>query len=242
MKASIKECTDTSIRVVLHSPVSFANALRRILLAEVPMTAIDLVEVRENRTVLADEMLANRLGLVPIYHTRPLVLKTECDCDSYCSRCSIQFTLNEKNRTDRVMAVTGKHLVSDKPSGFEDPAERVECHNSLIIKLAPGQSLDMKCIARRGTPQTHAKYCPVTAVGFVYDRRNKQRETNLWVEEDVRKEWPGINQSEDVEWGGCNEVEMDVEIVEGIGKPRDVLLSALEIFRNKMAKILEQLD
>lgn len=235
MKIETKECTDTNIRVVVHGEVSFANAIRRILLGEVPTAAIDVVEIKENRTVLADEMLANRLGLVPIRITRSLVLKTECDCDSYCHRCSVKLVLREHNTGDRVQTVTGKHLRPETPG-------EVEVHDSLLAKLAPGQHLDVTCIARRGAPLSHAKYCLVTAVGFVYDRRNRTRATRLWFEDDVRREWPGINQDEDVDWGECGAVELDIEVVEGVGHPRDILLSALEIFRSKMAGILEQLE
>lgn len=46
--------------------VSVANALRRILLAEVPTVAIETVYIQENTSILQDEVLSHRLGLVPI--------------------------------------------------------------------------------------------------------------------------------------------------------------------------------
>ena len=46
--------------------VSFTNAIRRILLAEVPSMAIEKVELYNNTTVMHDEFLGHRLGLIPI--------------------------------------------------------------------------------------------------------------------------------------------------------------------------------
>jgi len=46
--------------------VSFANALRRILLAEIPTVAIEKVYIADNTSIIHDEVLAHRLGLVPI--------------------------------------------------------------------------------------------------------------------------------------------------------------------------------
>ncbi|KAI5151722.1 DNA-directed RNA polymerase II subunit RPB3 [Enteropsectra breve] len=230
MKIEVKECTATNIKFTMHSSVAFANALRRILLSEVPCTAIDTVEIFENGSVIPDEMLAHRLGLVPLRHSQPLNLKTECHCDSTCERCSIIMSIQKENTGDYPISLTGRDLQ------IESSGE-VVCHPSLIVKLAPKQRIDIRCIARQGLPKTHIKYCPVTAVSFSYDPQNKMRDTVLWHEGNIAEEWPAINQAEEIEWGVCKEVEMDVEIVEGVGTPKEILARALRIFRNKMVNI-----
>ena len=45
---------------------SIANALRRIILAEVPAVAIEYVYFSENSSIIQDEVLSHRLGLIPI--------------------------------------------------------------------------------------------------------------------------------------------------------------------------------
>lgn len=45
---------------------SIANAIRRVLIAEVPTVAIEHVYIFNNTSIIQDEVLAHRLGLVPI--------------------------------------------------------------------------------------------------------------------------------------------------------------------------------
>lgn len=61
--------------VLSDTDTSVANTLRRIMIAEVPTLAIDLVEFHENSTVLNDEYIAHRLGLIPIRYQPPDSIK-----------------------------------------------------------------------------------------------------------------------------------------------------------------------
>jgi len=67
MKFEITHLTEDEVEFDLRGvDVSFANALRRIMLSEVPTMAIESVYIEENAGVVQDEVLAHRLGLIPI--------------------------------------------------------------------------------------------------------------------------------------------------------------------------------
>ena len=51
---------------LLNTDLTIANALRRIIISEVPTMAIEIVEIEENTSAHHDEFLAHRCGLIPI--------------------------------------------------------------------------------------------------------------------------------------------------------------------------------
>jgi DNA-directed RNA polymerase subunit D len=123
--------------------LQYANALRRICLNGVAIYAIDTVDMIENSSVLADEGITHRLGLIP--------LKTDLSrSDESDSR--IMLTLDSGDDTETGRTVTSAELSSDdkvvKPSSDQIP----------IIYLAPGQKLKFEAYARLGRGTEHAKW------------------------------------------------------------------------------------
>ncbi len=78
-----------------NSDLSVANALRRIMIAEVPTIAIDLVEVKENTSALHDEFIAHRLGLIPLrsFNVDNFNINEDCKCQSICDKCVVSYKL-----------------------------------------------------------------------------------------------------------------------------------------------------
>lgn len=76
--------------------VSFANALRRIMIAEVPTVAIEHVYMWNNSSIVHDEVLAHRLGLVPIHVDPRLFDEFLGEDDEATDRNTIVFRLSIK--------------------------------------------------------------------------------------------------------------------------------------------------
>jgi len=105
---------------------SVANALRRIMMAEVPTMAIEYVNIIENDSVLFDEFLAHRMGLLPLtshyvgdippdFTTgRGFKEYKDCNCFDGCGYCTAQFELDVTNTEDKVLTVTHYDIVESK--------------------------------------------------------------------------------------------------------------------------------
>ena len=123
--------------------LQYANALRRICLNGVPIYAIDTVDIIENSSVLADEGITHRLGLIP--------LKTDLSrSDESDSR--IMLTLDSGDDTETGRTVTSAELSSD------DKVVRPSSDQIPIVHLAPGQKLKFEAYARLGKGTEHAKW------------------------------------------------------------------------------------
>lgn len=156
-----------TLRFVLSdvSP-AFANALRRIILAEVPVMAIDDVMILENNSVMYDEILAHRLGLIPVTTDQTYNLPEECTCKSElgCEKCRATLSL-EVEAADPVEVVYTSNL---KP---ENPEVKPVSDKIPIIKLAQGQRVKLEAYAKLGRGRDHAKWQPASACTYSYDEK-----------------------------------------------------------------------
>ncbi|HXX73238.1 MAG TPA: DNA-directed RNA polymerase subunit D [Candidatus Acidoferrales bacterium] len=164
MEIKILEEKDNSLRFLLGGVShAYANALRRAMIAEVPAMAIDDVIILENTSVLYDEVIAHRLGLIPLKtDLDAFVLPEECDCKSElgCSKCRASFTLEVESVEEPVM------VYSSDLKG--DSAAVPVSGNIPIVKLGPAQRLKLELYAKLGRGLEHAKWQPVSACAYKY--------------------------------------------------------------------------
>ena len=125
-------------------PLQYANALRRICLNGIPIYAVDTIDILSNTSVLADEGIAHRLGLIP--------LKTEISA------------VQQDNKSDNIMLTLDSGIASETRTVLagelksQDAIVKPISDNIPIVTLAPGQSLKFEAHARLGRGTEHAKW------------------------------------------------------------------------------------
>ena len=135
----------------------FANTLRRLIVDEVPTMAIEDVEFIKNNSILYDEMIAHRLGLVPLKtDLKSYNLPDKCKCEGKgCNRCQLKLVLR---------ATKGAGIVHSSEIKSKDPAVKPVYEDIPIVKLLKGQTLELEATAVLGRGKQHMKWSP----GHVY--------------------------------------------------------------------------
>jgi len=122
----------------------YINSLRRVLMYQVPTVAIDTVFIYENSSYIHDEMLAQRLGAVPL----------NVDPASVGDDEEIELTL-EVETGEKSRDVLSGDLVSETIKPFLD--------DIVLSHMGPNQKIKLTAKARKGIGETHAKWSPITA-------------------------------------------------------------------------------
>ncbi|KAJ1656033.1 DNA-directed RNA polymerase core subunit rpc40 [Dispira simplex] len=162
---------------------SLANAFRRILIAEVPTMAIEQVFVMNNTGIVQDEVLAQRLGLVPIKADPELFnFKTAedsaTDLNTIVFRLHVQCRHNPESPSDS-SEPHNPYINADVMSGdlvwepkgtqeerFQDDPIRPVLNDILLAKLRPGQEINCELHCHKGIGKTHAKWSPVATASY----------------------------------------------------------------------------
>ncbi|KAI0022990.1 DNA-directed RNA polymerase [Xylariomycetidae sp. FL0641] len=174
---------------------SIANAFRRILIAEIPTLAIETVFVANNTSVIQDEVLAHRLGLIPftggkkglrdfmIFWRKPGPEEdpyaTTFDNNTVSLQLQAKCTHNKdapKDSTDPKELYHNAHIYARdivfNPLGGQsqwfsgEDAIRPVNPDVLIAKLRPGQEIDVEMHMHKGYGWDHAKYSPVATASY----------------------------------------------------------------------------
>jgi len=151
-----------------------ANALRRVLIADIPKLAIEEVEFHlgtiggeddkeyESAAPLFDEVISHRLGMLPIPTDLELFnYRSECEeCDGDgCPNCTVIYSLNKKGPC----TVYSGDLIPVGENELRPVDDLIP-----IVKLNEDQALLMYATAELGTAKEHAKWQPTSGVAYKY--------------------------------------------------------------------------
>lgn len=161
MDIEVKKKDDVSIVFIIRGvDVTFINTIRRIAISEVAKMAIEDVNIIRNDSAMFDEVLAHRLGLIPLTSnleaTEAITLDGECDCEDYCPSCSVSFILKE----DGPGVVYSKDLTS-KDSKIKSVYDTIP-----ILKLKEGEAVELEAVAKLGFGKDHSKWIPTTVSAY----------------------------------------------------------------------------
>jgi DNA-directed RNA polymerase subunit D len=128
------------------------------MIGEVPTLAIEDVRIYDNTSALFDEMLAHRLGLIPIKtDLSSYTTQEKCSCGGAgCPGCTSTYTLS----------VEGPRTVMSSDLIPQDPKAAPVYGNIPIVKLTKGQKLVLEARAVLNTGRAHAKWQPTLVCGY----------------------------------------------------------------------------
>ncbi|CAM9341335.1 unnamed protein product [Discosporangium mesarthrocarpum] len=168
--------------------VSVANALRRILLSEVPTLAIEHVYMFMNSSIIHDEVFAHRLGLVPIKaDPRAFEFIGGAEGDDPTEFNTAVFKIDVKNPAHQAEPAelprgtayaAGPRQTLNVFSGALEwipqggqlerfPEGMAPVHEDILLaKLRPDQEIIAEMHCRKGNGKDHAKFSPVATASY----------------------------------------------------------------------------
>ncbi|CAD8087817.1 unnamed protein product [Paramecium primaurelia] len=189
-RIEILELNDEKCKFSFEGDLSIANAIRRVMIAEVPVMAIHFVDIIENTSPLSDEFLAQRLGLIPLvsYDADSKMYDWEADADSIDDqKIKVVFTLRQKNLNDTPLEITSQHLEPEFGQVGEMAIRPVRMFSPIngkevgipITRLGKNQSVHVRCHALKGFGKMHAKWSPINIATFRHEPEINMDQTQL---------------------------------------------------------------
>lgn len=133
---------------------TFVNAIRRTIMLDIPCIAIEDISIYENDSVMFDEFLAHRLGLLPV----------KSSAKGYKLGDSVKMVLEKE----------GPCMVYSKDIKSTDPKVEVADKKIPIVKLGKNHKLKLEMKAVMQTGKEHVKWQPAV-VSYEQDEKDPNR-------------------------------------------------------------------
>ncbi len=158
----LKKSENKIVFVIEGISIEMINAMRRIILTEIPVMAIDEIIILKNDSPLYDEIISHRMGLIPLKTDLDVYkLPHECDCLGYgCPLCQVSLTCEIANTTSAPLDIYSGDLSSNDPKIVPvDPYIP-------IVKIDKNAKIIIEAYAILGFAKNHAKWQAVSNVAF----------------------------------------------------------------------------
>lgn len=191
---------------------SIANALRRVMIAEVPTMAIEHVFIVNNTSIIQDEVLSHRLGMIPLrVDPRQFEFKKKddpkTDRNTVVLKMDVAFQGDGKVFSDSLVWLsTGSEMPEqtgltnfegDQSTWIKEPV-RVVHDDILVAKLRAKQCIKLECHCVKGVGEEHAKWSPVATAWYkLYPEVVLLREATESEAAALCSELPGLVYEED---------------------------------------------
>ncbi len=142
--------------------VEMVNAIRRIILSEIPVMAVDEVIILKNDSPLYDEIISHRLGMIPLTTDLEVYkLPRDCSCGGYgCPICQVSLTCEVTNTTNAPLEIYSGNLKSNDPKIVPvDP-------NIPIVKIDKDKKVIIEAYSILGLGKEHTKFQAVSNIFY----------------------------------------------------------------------------
>ncbi|KAJ8903407.1 hypothetical protein NDN08_004515 [Rhodosorus marinus] len=159
-----------------------ANTIRRILLSEVPTMAIEKVSFFANSSVIHEEILAHRLGLIPLdvdpnlfdymeegaepSEVNALKFRLKVQCTKVAAVPAEAKPSLKYHNSDVFSSMLEWEPIGEQAEVFGSKPPKPVNDDILIAKLRPGQEIDLEVLAVKGISKDHAKWSPVATAFY----------------------------------------------------------------------------
>ncbi|MFW9970837.1 MAG: DNA-directed RNA polymerase subunit D [Candidatus Odinarchaeota archaeon] len=163
MSLEILEKNERNLKFVVSGiSIEMANAIRRIILSEIPVMAVDEVIILKNDSPLYDEVVSHRIGLMPLTtDLKTYKLPRDCTCGGYgCPLCQVSLTCEVTNTTNSPIVIYSRDLNSNDPKIV--PVDQ----NIPLVKIDKNNKVIIEAYAILGIAKQHVKWQAVSNIFY----------------------------------------------------------------------------
>lgn len=146
--------------------IAFANALRRVVLSEIPNVAPDVIKVHANTSSMHNEFLSKRISLIPLCFE-------ESEVDGF-NKSKYKFVINKQGETSNNVTTNDIRIFDENEVAYDAaftskifPVDPITKDPILIAWLKQGETMHLEFNAQKNVSLNHhTKFCPVSTCTY----------------------------------------------------------------------------